>query len=171
MKTYTGKITSLKGNQIFVFGTNTQGRHGKGAAEWAAKHAGAMYGKSKGLMNQCYGIVTKDLTKFDHPSISLEYIIQQVRELYKFAVIMPDLEFMVAYSTEPNLNGYTPKDMAWCFRRAGQKLGDLSNAMNESMKDLLTVSIPRNIIFEEGFSKLVFNLEVGEPGIIYFTNK
>src|SRR5208283_2768202 len=35
IKTYSGKITKLKPNQIIVVGTNTQGRHGKGAALWA----------------------------------------------------------------------------------------------------------------------------------------
>lgn len=31
-KTYSGMIQSLTPNQVFVFGSNTQGRHGKGAA-------------------------------------------------------------------------------------------------------------------------------------------
>jgi hypothetical protein len=31
-KTYSGMITELEPNQVFVFGSNTQGRHGKGAA-------------------------------------------------------------------------------------------------------------------------------------------
>ncbi len=29
LKTYKGKITKLEPNQIFVFGSNPQGRHGK----------------------------------------------------------------------------------------------------------------------------------------------
>ena len=30
MKTYKGEATKLKPNQIFVFGSNTEGRHGRG---------------------------------------------------------------------------------------------------------------------------------------------
>lgn len=33
MKTYTGYIEELNPNQIFVFGSNTQGRHGAGTAK------------------------------------------------------------------------------------------------------------------------------------------
>ena len=37
-------ITQLEPNQIFVFGSNTQGRHGKGAALTAKNKFGAVYG-------------------------------------------------------------------------------------------------------------------------------
>jgi hypothetical protein len=43
-KTYKDFITQLKDNQIFVFGSNTQGRHGKGAALLARNKFGAIYG-------------------------------------------------------------------------------------------------------------------------------
>ena len=42
--TYSGTITRLEQNQIFVFGSNTQGRHGKGAALTARTKFGAIYG-------------------------------------------------------------------------------------------------------------------------------
>ena len=61
MKTYNGKITELKENQIFVFGSNTEGRHGKGAALLAFEKFGAIYGKSEGRMGQCYDY---DVVKF-----------------------------------------------------------------------------------------------------------
>jgi hypothetical protein len=37
-------ITSLQDNQIFVFGSNTQGKHGAGAAFTARNKFGAKYG-------------------------------------------------------------------------------------------------------------------------------
>lgn len=40
--TYEGKIEFLEPNQIFVFGSNTQGRHGAGAALIAKQKFGAM---------------------------------------------------------------------------------------------------------------------------------
>lgn len=48
-KTYKGLITELKPNQIFVFGSNIEGRHGAGAALFAMRKCGAEYGKSWGL--------------------------------------------------------------------------------------------------------------------------
>lgn len=35
--------------EIFVFGSNLAGRHGKGAALWAREHRGAIYGQGEGL--------------------------------------------------------------------------------------------------------------------------
>lgn len=117
-KLYTGKITKLKENQIFVFGSNTQGRHGKGAALFAVQQCGAKYGQSEGLQGRSYAIVTKDLTKTQHPSVSKEKIIEQIKKLYKLAFETPDKEYCVAYKGRgKNLNGYSPKEMALMFLR------------------------------------------------------
>lgn len=137
MKTYKGQITKLEHNQIFVFGSNTQGRHGKGAALWAKQHAGAKYGNPQGLQGQSYAILTKDLTKQHHPSIPKDYIIEQIHKLYIHAIDNPERDYLIAYSAEGmNLNGYTPKDMAKMFA---------------------SYAIPNNIIFEDKFSELVKN--------------
>jgi hypothetical protein len=135
MKTYKGEATKLKQNQIFVFGSNTQGKHGRGSALAAKLHFGAKYGQAYGLQGQSYAIVTKDLTKYSHPSISSEHIIEQIKKLYLFAEENTNLYFIVAYSgTKTNLNGYSNQEMADMF----------SN-----------VEIPKNIIFEYEFSKLL----------------
>jgi hypothetical protein len=141
LKTYTGKITELGPNQIFVFGSNTQGRHGKGAAFDAFTYFGAVYGKAVGWQGKSYAIITKDLTKRTHPSVAKETIIAQIAHLYGIAQSMPMIEFMVAYNTSPNLNGYTPEEMADMFVRAS----DMTNLP----------SIPDNMVFEEGFRALV----------------
>ena len=44
---------------IFVFGSNEIGRHGKGAALDAKLHYGAIEGQGEGLMGRSYGIPTK----------------------------------------------------------------------------------------------------------------
>mgnify|MGYP006877977877 FL=1 len=75
-KTYSGMIDKLNSNQIFVFGSNTQGRHGKGAALTARNKFGAIYGQAEGLQGQSYAIITKDLTKTTHPSRTKEQIIE-----------------------------------------------------------------------------------------------
>jgi hypothetical protein len=47
-------------DRIFVFGSNLAGRHGAGAALFARKHCGAIYGVGEGRQGQSYGIPTKD---------------------------------------------------------------------------------------------------------------
>lgn len=137
MKTYKGKITKLQPNEVFVFGSNPQGRHGKGAALVAAKLFGAKYGQAKGLMGQSYGIITKDLTKKIHPSIPTKQIKEQIAELYQFAIDHPEMLFYIAYSGKGQLlSGYTPPQIAHMFWKAGD--------------------IPDNIVFEYDFYKLVF---------------
>lgn len=135
MKTYKGLITKLEPHQIFVFGSNTQGIHGAGAALWALKNAGAIWGQSKGLQGQAYGIITKDLNAKKHPSISVGYILFQLKRLAVFAALYPDKEFLIAYAgNSVNLNGYTPKQMANMFSQ---------------------IEWSENVIFEEEFSKLI----------------
>jgi hypothetical protein len=137
MKTYKNLVKKLKPNQIFVFGSNTQGRHGKGSALFAKQNFGAIYGQSQGLQGQSYAIVTKNLNKNIHPSISSSDIIEQIKKLYLFAKENPEKEFIIAYSgTKVNLNGYSNQEMANMF----------SN-----------IDIPKNIIFEYEFSKLLKN--------------
>jgi hypothetical protein len=137
LKTYSGPINSLKSNQIFVFGSNTEGRHGKGAALTAKQKFGAIYGQSEGLQGQSFAIITKDLTKTVHPSRSEDQIKEQISKLYEFAKQNPTKELMVAYSGEgTNLNAYTPQEMANIFG---------------------LFSIPNNVIFEEKFAKLIPN--------------
>lgn len=135
MRTYSGNITKLDHRQIFVFGSNTEGRHGKGAAKVAMRF-GAVSGKPMGLYGQTYGIITKDLTKQRHPSVSQHNIESQIGTLYYAAETMPFYDFLVAYNAAGvPLNGYTAEQMAAMFKNAGP--------------------IPGNIIFEEGFAKLI----------------
>ena len=54
-------ITKLEPNQIFVFGSNTEGIHGSGAAHAARKNFKAIYSVPMGLQGQSYGIITKHL--------------------------------------------------------------------------------------------------------------
>lgn len=45
---------------IFVFGSNLAGKHGAGAAKFAAKHKGAIYGQGQGFQGTSYALPTKD---------------------------------------------------------------------------------------------------------------
>ena len=46
--------------QIFVFGSNLAGRHGKGAALHARSYYGAKYGVGEGRTGKSYAVPTKD---------------------------------------------------------------------------------------------------------------
>lgn len=140
-KTYKSLITSLLPNQIFVFGSNTQGRHGAGAAAYALKYFGAIYGQATGLQGQSYGLITVDLRLKQMSKSPItrtsNQIMHEIIILYKFARKNRDKEFLIAYSDTPLLCGYTARAMALMFRDSGR--------------------IPYNIVFEEGFNKLVYN--------------
>ncbi len=53
-------IMKLAPNEIFVFGSNTAGRHGRGAALQALQQFGAVYGVGEGLTGQTYAFPTLD---------------------------------------------------------------------------------------------------------------
>lgn len=121
---YRGQIRPDE-NIIFVFGSNTQGRHGAGAAKYARNYFGAVYGQAEGLQGHSYAIVTKDLTAKDYGrrSIPPEQITEGIRKMYACAAANPGLLFCVAYRNAPDsftLNGYSGREMMLMFRKAGE---------------------------------------------------
>ena len=53
-------VPSLQPDEIFVFGSNTAGVHGGGAAKTALAKFGAIYGQGCGRQGQSYAIPTKN---------------------------------------------------------------------------------------------------------------
>lgn len=78
--------------EIFVFGSNEAGRHGKGAALYAREHHGAIYGQGEGLQGDSYAIPTKDAKL---KPLSLFYIRANVERFWSFAEDNPDLMFNI----------------------------------------------------------------------------
>lgn len=113
MKTTRENIQVLEPNEIFVFGSNTAGRHGKGAARQALIHFGAKYGVGVGRTGQCYAIPTKDDALRVLPPIAIGI---QVREFLRYAKEHPELEFLVT-QIGCGLAGYSPSDIAPLFFR------------------------------------------------------
>tara|TARA_B100002019_G_scaffold228313_1_gene201575 strand:- start:360 stop:1595 length:1236 start_codon:yes stop_codon:yes gene_type:complete len=132
---HTNFIQRLEPHEVFVFGSNPKGRHGKGAAK-VAQQFGAKYGQGRGLMGQSYGLVTKNLnhnyferstgitySKTGERSVSPELIRDNIKELYEVAKNNPEKRFLIIYQYEedPNghskksLNGYTGKEMVDMF--------------------------------------------------------
>lgn len=79
-------------SNIFVFGSNEAGRHGKGAALYAVKNHGARYGQGVGLQGNSYAIPTKD----KHLAVlPLETIDTYIREFLEYAANHPEHMFML----------------------------------------------------------------------------
>lgn len=97
--------------EIFVFGSNLAGRHGKGAALFARKHHGAIYGQGIGLQGNSYAIPTKDEKIRTLPLTTIE---EHVKVFLKFAKDHEELVFNVT-AIGCGLAGYTPKDIAPLF--------------------------------------------------------
>jgi len=116
-------ITTLEPNQIFVFGSNTEGRHGAGAAKQAMKF-GAIYGQAQGRQNRTYAIPTKDLSKGAR-SLPLPRVRASVDEFIQYALTWDDWEYLVT-PIGCGLAGYKPEEIAIVFwKRFGRDLGSL----------------------------------------------
>ena len=121
-KFYIGNITP-DANTIFVFGSNTEGRHGAGAAKVAREQFGAIYGQGQGLHGNSYALPTKDLRVKENRgirSISKENIVKSIKKLYETARKHPDKMFKIAYrnTQSTSLNGYTGLEMIDMFLEA-----------------------------------------------------
>lgn len=104
------KLTKA-GDKVFVFGSNLAGRHGAGAALWARKNRGAIYGQGWGLQGNSYAIPTKDANL---KTLPLDDIASSVAIFLEFALSHPEIEFEVT-PIGCGLAGYQPKDIAWMF--------------------------------------------------------
>lgn len=93
--------------QIFVFGSNETGRHGKGAAKEACKYHGAEYGVGEGLTGESYAIPTKDKNL---KPLSLDRIHGAICSFLRFAASNPDMSFYFT-PVGTGLTGYSVKDI------------------------------------------------------------
>lgn len=97
--------------EIFVFGSNLAGRHGKGAALHARNFHGAIYGQGVGLQGNSYAIPTKDQSL---KSLSLFAINEYVRVFLAFVATNPSLNFNVT-RVGCGLAGYTDAQISPMF--------------------------------------------------------
>src|SRR5574344_2599229 len=81
------RISGLKENEIFVFGSNLAGAHGGGAARFAYDRFGAVWGEGVGLHGQTYAIPTMQG--------GVETIKPYVDDFIRFAKEHADLTFLV----------------------------------------------------------------------------
>jgi len=103
---------------IFVFGSNLAGRHGKGAALYAAMHYGAMRGVGVGRTGNSYAIPTKDR---EIRTLPLEQIRQHVGEFLQYAAAHPTDSFLVT-AIGCGLAGYSASQIAPMFSGATENV-------------------------------------------------
>lgn len=107
-------IQHLAENEIFVFGSNESGNHGKGAAKQALGW-GAVWGQADGLQGRTYGIPTKG--KSVRKTLTIKQIKPYVDKFIQYAKENPDLTFLVT-QIGCGLAHIKPKNIAPLFKGA-----------------------------------------------------
>ena len=127
-RTFTPEyISKLGPKDIFVFGSNTEGRHGLGAAKTAKDLFGAVNRQPEGRQGQSYAIVTKNLTAgaqlngitFENTgkrSVPIEYIGKGVQDMLQVAKLNPTYTFYVTKIGTENA-GYSVAEMKGIFEK------------------------------------------------------
>jgi len=103
------RITELKPNEIFVFGSNLAGSHGGGAARLAYENFGAIWGQGVGLQGQSYAIPTMQG--------GVETIKPYVDDFIEFARQHPECKFLVT-RIGCGIAGHKEKEIGRLFARA-----------------------------------------------------
>jgi len=101
-------------NTIFVFGSNREGRHGKGAALTAKTKYGAIYGQPEGIQGRSYAIVTKELRPWMHP-VTLAEVKQGVDKFINYAAAHKEDTFLITH-IGCGLAGFDWKDIQPKFK-------------------------------------------------------
>lgn len=111
MMIYTPEMNT--GENIFCFGSNLSGRHGKGAAQEAFLHWGAIPGVGFGPMGHCWAIPTKG---WRLEILSLDHIGFYVRRFKEYALIHPARYKFLITPVGTGLACYSHQEIAPLFR-------------------------------------------------------
>jgi hypothetical protein len=114
--TYTyhpdGTIPSSPKEYVFVFGSNTRGFHGKGAALVARNVFGAEYGVGIGITGRSYAIPTKDGSL---QTLDINTINKYIHQFIEYTLNHPDIKFWVT-GVGCGLAGYQAHQIAPLFK-------------------------------------------------------
>jgi len=133
-------IKSLPGKDyVLGYGSNLRGRHGAGAAKFAAAQCGATEGIATGLDNNSYGIPTKDERIRTMPLSEIQpYIDQYIADAKRFT-------HLTFWTTKVGcgLAGYTVEQIAPMFKEAvgvkniclPREFWDVINSSDEDTKE------------------------------------
>lgn len=104
-----GRISTLKPDEVFVFGSNLTGMHGGGAAYAAVRHFGAVMGQGVGMQGQSYAIPTM------HGGV--DKIAPYVDQFIKYAKGHPQQTFLVT-RIGCGIAGFSAREIAPLFYNA-----------------------------------------------------
>lgn len=104
-------ITSLKPNEVFVFGSNLAGMHGGGAARIAHLYFGAVMGNGDGMQGQSYAIPTMQG--------GVDTIRPYVDKFIAYAEQHPEQHFLVT-RIGCGIAGFSPDEIAPLFAEAAE---------------------------------------------------
>ena len=102
------RITTVEEGEVFVFGSNAQGRHMGGAARVAMERFGAVWGVGEGLQGRSYALPTME---------GLDSMAAAVGRFVEFAREHPELRFLVT-AVGCGIAGYRPEQIAPLFAEA-----------------------------------------------------
>ena len=111
-----GRFHFPTNQMIFVFGSNEAGRHGAGAAYYAAKHKGAVSGVGFGAIGVSFAIPTKDRQLI---TLGLHHIEAYVKRFLTHARMNPRTKFQVT-QIGCGLAGLKKEDIAPMFYTASK---------------------------------------------------
>lgn len=153
-------ITQLEEDEVFVFGSNEAGRHGKGAAKTAMKW-GAVYGQAEGLQDNTYAIPTVNFNiKGKLPLIQIN---RHVKKFIKFAKENKDKKFLVT-EIGCGLAGWEVKNVAPLFEEA-------LNVSNIYLpKRFIECIINMNTLLKRTTSKLYDILQLSKESVCIVAN-
>lgn len=103
------RVTALKENEVFVFGSNIKGLHNGNAAALAVERFGAKLGQAEGLQGQSYAIPTVGVNEKE--------MYLAIDRFCRFAEEHPELTFLVT-AVGCGTAGYSPYVVAPMFRKA-----------------------------------------------------
>lgn len=114
MRVSAKHIDKLEDDEVFVFGSNTEGMHAGGAARMAMNW-GAIYGKAFGLQGKTFAIPTVDYTRSG--KMSIDEIKKYVDEFLDFTIKNKDKKFLVT-EIGCGIAGFKVSEIAPLFRKA-----------------------------------------------------
>lgn len=100
------RIDHLEENEIFVFGSNASGYHGGGAAAYAMRKFGAVWGQGEGLQGQSYAIPTME---------GIAEMNEAIKRFTSFAAEHSELRFLVT-RVGCGVAGYSASQIAPLFK-------------------------------------------------------
>lgn len=115
-------IIELEPNEVFVFGSNTEGLHMAGAAAIAVKKFGAIVGQANGLQGKSYAINTMS---------GEEELINDIDDFLFFTKQHPELTFLLT-EIGCGIAGYRPEQVAPYFADCPRNI-----ILPQSFKDFL----------------------------------